>query len=73
MMTIVLPTAVAAIVAFLVAISPITTAISTFNAAINTGNAVVTTGEKVAADIKADVAKWKLKHKKPKAPQKAAP
>ncbi len=56
-MTIVLPVALAAAVAFLVAISPLVTAMSV---ALNG----ISTTEKVVTDIKADVAKWKQKHKK---------
>jgi hypothetical protein len=65
-MTIVLPATLAAIVVFLVAIAPLTTAVSTINTAINTGNAVVTTDQKIAADIKARIAKRKA-HQKAKA------
>jgi hypothetical protein len=67
-MTVVLPTTIAAIVVFLVAIAPITSAISTVNAVVSTSNAVNTNAAKAIADIKAKIAKRKQHGKKPVLP-----
>jgi hypothetical protein len=66
-MTVVIPASIAALVAFLVAIAPITGAISTVNAVVSTSNAVRPNLEKDIAKAKARIAALRAKHRKPPA------